>query len=293
MKIQNKRDFRSLSKDTQAELRRLAISKWSKGLRTEDISKLVEVHIETVRKWIRGKKTLEERNFIELTRGRRKNEQKVVTIRQEKRIKDIILHKTPDEVGIRYSLWNRKAIQILIKNKSKQEIVLETVSKYTKRWGLTPQRPNKYAYEQDPKKRELWEKVEFPKIQELAKKEKASIQFEDETGVSLATFYQRTYGLKGNTPKLRLPVTKQSISMISSIAQRGDLNFKLYQGALKSEIFLDFLKKLTSQINQKIFLILDNLRVHKSKVVTEWLSKNEDKIRLFFPTTLLSTTQSS
>ena len=32
----------------------------------------------------------------------------------------------------------------------------------------------------------------------------------------------------------------------------------------------------------KIFLILDNLRVHHSKLVKEWVEANKDKIELFF-----------
>jgi transposase len=33
---------------------------------------------------------------------------------------------------------------------------------------------------------------------------------------------------------------------------------------------------------KKIFMILDNLRVHHSKPVKAWLQKNEDKIEVFY-----------
>ena len=36
------------------------------------------------------------------------------------------------------------------------------------------------------------------------------------------------------------------------------------------------------QYNAKIFLILDNLRVHHSKKAAAWLGRHKDKIEVFF-----------
>jgi len=36
------------------------------------------------------------------------------------------------------------------------------------------------------------------------------------------------------------------------------------------------------EATKKIYLILDNLRVHHSRIVKKWIKKNEDKIELFF-----------
>jgi transposase len=37
-----------------------------------------------------------------------------------------------------------------------------------------------------------------------------------------------------------------------------------------------------SSCGRKIFLIVDNLKVHHGKLVTEWLSKHQNEIELFF-----------
>jgi len=39
---------------------------------------------------------------------------------------------------------------------------------------------------------------------------------------------------------------------------------------------------LKSGKKQKIYLILDNLRVHHSKIVKEWAEENKERIELFF-----------
>jgi hypothetical protein len=180
-------------------------------------------------------------------------------------------------------LWNRKAIKELVKKKTKKTMVLETVSKYAKRWRFTPQRPAKYAIEQDAEAVRKWLGEDYPKIAKKARKEGAEIHWEDEAGVSLGTFYVRSYAPQGKTPALRLPVRHASLSMISSIANRGDLRFMIYRGALNADRFIIFLKRLIKDSDKKIFLIADNLRVHKAKKVTAWVKAHEDKIELFSP----------
>ena len=41
------------------------------------------------------------------------------------------------------------------------------------------------------------------------------------------------------------------------------------------------MKQLIKNKSQKIFLILDNLRVHHSKIVKQWVNKNKEKIEIF------------
>ena len=43
-----------------------------------------------------------------------------------------------------------------------------------------------------------------------------------------------------------------------------------------------FLRNLIRTSKQKIFLILDNLKVHHGNRAAEWLSRHSDKIELFF-----------
>ena len=68
-----------------------------------------------------------------------------------------------------------------------------------------------------------------------------------------------------------------------------DLGFQRYQGyrdaatgALNATTLIRFLERLTRQQKKKIFPILDNLRVHHSKIVREWLEANADHIEVFY-----------
>lgn len=143
------RDFRSLTEDVQAELRRLAFIRLDAGLSRRAVATIVEVNPQTIGDWCRRRRELEVRQCYGEKRGRAPDVQKLIPPKDEKRMKEIIETKTPDTVGLAYALWTRKAIQQLIKKKIKKTLTLRTISKYTKRWGLTPQRPAKYACEQD------------------------------------------------------------------------------------------------------------------------------------------------
>lgn len=285
-----KRDFRSLGEEAQAEIRRLALVDVFNGIGVKTTAKRYDIHYQTVYDWRRKESTLKLREYKGEKRGREKDVQKYIKQSIETKIQTIIKDKTPDKLKIQATLWDRRAIQALIKQKIHRTIPLQRVSVYTKRWGYTPQRAAKYATEQDKEKVKLWLEVEYPQIQARAKAEKAEIHWEDETGVALSTYHARGYAPKGKTPTIHLPAKKAKISMISSITNRGDLQFMLYQKGLKVPLFLTFIKRLIAHRKRKIFLIVDNLRVHHAKKVTEWLENHKKEIEIFFPTPIYSTT---
>ena len=70
--------------------------------------------------------------------------------------------------------------------------------------------------------------------------------------------------------------------MISSITNKGKVRFMLYREAMNSKIMIKFLSRLVKDSPQKIFLIVDNLRVHHSKIVSQWLVQHKNEIEVFF-----------
>ena len=70
--------------------------------------------------------------------------------------------------------------------------------------------------------------------------------------------------------------------MVSAFTNQGKVQFMIYSEAMNAERLIEFLKQLIQSSRRKIYLILDNLKVHHSKVVKEWVEKNEGKITLFF-----------
>lgn len=60
------------------------------------------------------------------------------------------------------------------------------------------------------------------------------------------------------------------------------MRFTLYKKALSAEVFIEFLTGLIKDAKKMVFLVLDNLRVHHSRKVRQWLDGREALIELFF-----------
>lgn len=188
----------------------------------------------------------------------------------------------PDQLKLPFALWTRRAIKTLIKREFGITISIRTMGDYLHRWGFTPQKPKKKAYEQNPKAVKKWLETQYPAIKASAKQENAEIHWGDETGVRNECQYGRSYAPKGKTPVQSKMAKRLSLNMISTVTNQGKVRFMTYKGSMNSARFINFLKRLIKGINKKIYLIVDNLKVHHSKPVKEWVEKNNEKTALFF-----------
>lgn len=70
--------------------------------------------------------------------------------------------------------------------------------------------------------------------------------------------------------------------MISAVSSQGNVRFMIYQDAMNQQRFIRFMERLVRASERKVFLILDNLKVHHSKLAAVWLEKHKEKIEVFF-----------
>ena len=87
---------------------------------------------------------------------------------------------------------------------------------------------------------------------------------------------------QGQTPVLRVNARREGLSTISTVTNKGEMRRRVFSGALKVKLLIDFLERLTRQQRRKILLILDNLRLHHSKRFRKWLAENAGIIEVFY-----------
>ncbi len=153
---------------------------------------------------------------------------------------------------------------------------------YLSRWGFTPQKPMRKAYEQSPAAVKKWLDEQYPVIAACAKVEGAEIHWGDETGLRSDDVRGRSYAPQGQTPVVRVNNKRHGLSIISTVTNRGTMRWKIFDGALNADILIDFMKRLVRDAGRKVYLILDNLRVHHSKPVKAWLGEHKDQIEVFY-----------
>jgi transposase len=277
-----KDDARTFSPETQEHLRRQAIRLRKKGHQYVAIAEIVGVHRNTVANWWKVYEREGAKGLKSKPRGFEPGQWRTLDASQEREIQGLIVEKTPDQLKLVFALWTRQAVQELLKIRWGITMPIRTVGEYLKRWGFTPQKPLKHAYEQRPAAVRTWLEEAYPAIATRAKHEGAEIHWGDETGVRSDCQHGRGYAPKGKTPVIRLSAKRASLNMISSITNQGKVRFMIYQDTMNAKMFMKFIKQLLKGAEKKIFLILDNLRVHHARVVQEWLKDYTEKIELFF-----------
>jgi len=277
-----KQDFRTLSKDARDALRRRGIHILKKGLTQVEVADILGVRISTVCKWNQAYQANGLKGISEKTRGRKEGLKRTLSYEQEKEIQRDIIDRHPEQLKLSFALWTRAAVCELIYTKYRIRMPIRTVGEYLKRWGFTPKKPVKLAYEQQPEKVREWLDIEYPRIKKQAKRENALIHWGDETGVNSESYVSRGYSPKGVKAVVKTSGKRFSISMISGITNEGQVSYMIYRGALVTETLLEFLRRLIRYAKRKIYLILDNLKVHHAKRVQRWVQKHSDKIELFF-----------
>ena len=280
----DKIDARKLSNSALEEKRRQAVKLRKKGMTRAEIGEIVGVHADTVGRWLKGYREQGTKALKLKQRGRRQGSGRRLSEPQEQEIRKLLIDKAPDQLKLPYALWTRESVRELVKARLGIDLPIRTVGHYLKRWGMTPQKPVKRAYEQQPAKVQAWLDEEYPPIQARAKAEGAEIYWGDETGLRNDSQHERGYAPKEQTPVICLNAKRESINMISAITNQGKVRFKFFEGAMKAAILIDFMRRLIKASDRKVFLILDNLRVHHAKAVRKWLDdpKRKKQIEVFY-----------
>lgn len=278
----SKSDLRKLSKEVQTEVRKRAVQAVKSGKKVTLVAELYGISRRVLTKWCKkereeGMDSLEgdNRGLPEGIKGKVKKSKK-------REIIDIILNKTPETEGLSSQLWTRKAVLALIKRYCNINYSLPTISRMLIMNGLSPQKPTYRASQRDPVKIQKWLDETYPKIKVLAQKEGGIVHWGDEMGIRSTHVFGRSYGLKNKTPVVNKTINRFGYNIISTIADNGSFRFMTFKNNFNISVFLDFLRRLIHRQKKKIFLIMDNHKVHHSNKVAQWLKKNKKRIELFF-----------
>lgn len=277
-------DARKLTPRELMEKRKIVIKLREKGIQNKEVAQIVGISAQTTSQYYSRYKK-EGKGALKVKQaGRPKKVGKKLTDEQEQQIIRLLIDKTPQQLQFKFALWTREAVRELIKQTVGKELPISTVGDYLKRWQFTSKKPIKRAYERKDENTQKWLKETYPEIKKQAKSDNADIWWCDETScVSLPTNL-KGYALKGakSKPILTHPAKKFRINMISAITNTGKSMFALYDESINVDRFIDFMQRVIDSNENKVYLIVDNLRVHHAKLVKAWIEEHSDKIAIFY-----------
>lgn len=276
-----KQDARSLCSEAQEAVRKRAVEAVQNGMTQGQAAQAFGVHRGTVNRWCGEYESKGEAGLAAHKKGRPPGHGKLEGW-QAANIVRMIKDKCPNQLKLPFFLWTREAVIQLVLHKYSVTISDSTAGRYLDRWGFSPQKPVRRAYERDPVAVQRWLDEEYPSIKRQAVAESAHILWGDESGIRSDYQAGRSYGKVGKTPVVPCPGRRFGCNMISAISNRGLLAFMVFTGTFCSKVLLRFLRRLEKHDSGKIYLIMDNHKVHHSATVTSWLAQPERRIKLFF-----------
>jgi transposase len=200
----------------------------------------------------------------------------------QQEVQALIYQHLPDALGLPYALWSRAAVRDLVAQRHGVRLAVRSTGRYLARWNFTAQKPLRRAYEQSAAAVQHWLRQDYPAIRAQAKREKGAVFWGDETGLRSDDVRGRSYAPRGHTPVVRPSHRRASVGLISAVTNKGELRWMVLDGAIKAPVLIRFMQRLVRDAGCKVFLILDNLPVHRARLVQGWLAERRAEIELFY-----------
>jgi transposase len=269
-------DARRLSPEAQEDLRRRVVyAVVEDGKKPSEAARMFGVCRQSVAAWVERVRAEGSRSLSARKRGPKVGEHRLVSgASTERSIVRSIRGSCPDQMLLPFALWSRAAVIALIQRRAGRTISLSTAGRYLRRWGFTPQKPMRRAYERDPVAVKAWLKEQYPAIKKRAREENALILWGDEMGLRSDDPIGRSYAPRGRTPVVEASGRRFGCNMISAISNLGRLWFMVFTGRLDAKLFVEFLGRLLRVSDgRKLLLIIDSHPAHKAAKVRRWLEE--------------------
>ncbi|MFY9329459.1 MAG: IS630 family transposase [Georgfuchsia sp.] len=264
-----------LTEETKKQLKAGRMLLLGKGC--ADADKAVGVARQTVYTW---KGLLDESGIGALRavpeRGRpaQPDEQQLAAVRAT-------LLRSPTEYGFGTELWTLKRVGAVIERLHGVHFGQTQVWRILGSLGFSPQKPEKRAIERNEDAVRTWKHSTWPRLKKKAQREGRLIVFVDESGISERPTRVRTWAPKGQTPIIQFHFNWTHVSVIAGLT-RTNCMFRLYEGSIKKEEIVEFLKSLKAHLKQSLLVIWDGLRAHRSRLVREYLDGLVGHIQIAF-----------
>ncbi len=270
---------RQLSHDVLEQYRFRAIELRKKDWSVIEIAEAFGLNRRAVTRWFTnynkyGKKSLQSRTATGPEFKLKPKEMKILL--------KLLKHPATD-FEFETPLWTCKRVLHIIKKQFKKKLDYSNVWRLLQKLGLTNQKPERRAIEQDPKETKRWLKEEWPRIQAHARRWQAVLYFQDEAGVSLTPVLGKTWAPKGKTPIVRVTGHRGGLIVTSAMSTAGRLLFRFEKERITADLHIEFLEQVREQHkNRKVIIVEDQAPPHIARKVGEYVEKHKKSFAIYY-----------
>jgi transposase len=223
------------------------------------------------------------KGMAERRRGRRPGDQMALSEGQQEQVVRAMVGANPDQLELgEGKLWSRGAVRALIFKRCGVQLSRQTVGCYLRAWGWSKKKPSRRWLQQDPVRVKAWLQEEYPAIEARAHAEDAKILWADEMGLRAGQTAGSSYAPVGERAIVSVTGKRFGINVMSAVGNDGSLLFDVFEGYGNEITFMDFCDKLIEHHSgRKVFLIVDNAKLHKSVAVGAW-QEDHPELEIFY-----------
>jgi transposase len=272
-------DGRKLSHEALQQIRITSVKRVEAGESPEEVIKSIGFERVCIYRWIAAYRA----GGIEALKSKKiTGRPALLSPTQLRKLYLAIANEDPQQYKFPFALWTLAIIREVILKVFKVRMSEVSVLRTLKKLGLSPQRPLRRAYQQDPAAVKKFIEEEYPEIRRRAIRYGATIYWSDEAAMRSDYHSGTTWAPKGKTPIIKTTGARFKINMISAVSSRGRLRFMVTEQSFKVDVFIEFLKRLITGEDKPVYLIVDGHPVHKAKKVKEFVKRLNGKLELFY-----------
>ncbi|WP_139132109.1 IS630 family transposase [Fusibacter sp. 3D3] len=212
----------------------------------------------------------------------RKGRPSRLTEEQEATIKDLILNKTPADVGFVANFnWTAGIVAEYILREFKVQYSIKGITLILSRLNLSFTRPMYTLAKADPLKQEQFRKA-FIDVKKLINGEIQHILFEDESMIRDYQAIGATWFERGKQKIIKTYGKHRGVKLVGCLDyESGDIYCEEHE-TYDAQTFLGFLNNVLERYSGKIVMVLDNARIHHAKLLQPFLLENSHRLELMY-----------
>jgi len=105
----------------------------------------------------------------------------------------------------------------------------------------------------------------------------------DETSIDTTLISKYGWALKGKLVEANVNSSIKRCSLICAINNKKIIHYEIIKGTTTAETFKKFIINVTNKINNNMYLLMDNARIHHSRIVKEYIETTTNKLLFSVP----------
>ena len=259
------------------DVRVRAVEAVERGLAVGQVADSFNVDRTTLYRWVREYHTHGQQG---LQRNAGSGRPRLLEELDEDDLRQIVMFPASD-FGYETDLWTVGRLRHVIKELYEVRLSKNTVWRRLRDAGLTYQKPERQYFEADEKARQQWLRTTVPQIRKTVREYRAIVYFQDESNVSLTAFLGKTWGLRGQTPRVTVTGKRGGVSAMSALSGQGRLLFRLFDKRICSPEVIYFLDQMLQFHKRRhLVVVMDQAPPHTSHMTMAYI-ESQPRLHVF------------